>query len=84
MLEEASLRARAWCLASSELPVGTQGPKVRNLGRPDMPLCAGEIQNHKASGVSWRQDGRVNASPAEQVRVSELCVWFNFRHQADL
>lgn len=49
-----------------------------------MPPCAGEVQNCKASSVSWRQDDRENASPTEQVDVSELCVWFDFRHQEDL
>ena len=39
-----------------------------------MPPYAEEVQNSKASSVSWRQDGRENAGPAEQVRrVNYVC-----------
>lgn len=48
----------------NELPMGTQGPKVRNLGQAGH---AEEVQNCKATSVSWRLDGRENAGPAEQV-----------------
>lgn len=58
--EEASPWARAHS-DGNELPMGTRGPKVRNLGRAE------EAQSCKASSVSWRLDGRENAAPAEQV-----------------
>ena len=44
--------------------MGTQGPKVRNLGQASH---AEEVQNCKASSVSWRLVGRENTGPAEQV-----------------
>lgn len=81
-------KGQAWYGNGHKLPIGTQGPKVRNLvlaGPRQALWCArGQVQNCKASSVCWRQKGTKQAGLPEQHVVKNECVWFNFRHPADL
>lgn len=64
--------------------MGTQGLKVRNLGQAGRATVCWRGPELQGIEHELRQGDRENASPAELGGVSELCVWFHFRHHADL